>query len=139
MDREKGMKNSLKLANRSKIAMLATNGEDGYPNIKALFKAKNEGLKKIWFSTNASSKRVKQLKTDNKVSVYFVNKLLFEGLMLVGDIEIHNDLETKKRFWQKGDKKYYPLGVEDPDYVILCFTAKWGNYYSLLKNTSFDI
>lgn len=139
MDREEGKKKSLQIANRARVAMLGTNGTDGYPNIKALLKAKNDGLNKFWFSTNASSKRVKQLQENNKACIYFANKILFKGLMLVGDIEICDDLETKKRFWKKGDKQYYPLGVEDPDYVILCFTARWGNYYSMLKNVSFDI
>lgn len=119
--------------------MLGTNGDDGYPNIKAMLKAKNDGLKKFWFSTNTSSKRVKQLKENNKACIYFANKILFKGLMLVGDIKICDDLETKQMFWSKSDKQYYPLGVEDPDYVILCFTASWGNFYSMLKNISFDV
>ena len=59
--------------------------------------------------------------------------------MLVGDVEIYNDIETKRRFWHKGDEKYYSLGIEDPDYTILCFTAKWGNYYNRLKNATFVI
>lgn len=139
MNQEEGKKNGLRLVNKSKIAMLGTNGEDGYPNIKALLKAKNEGLIKIWFSTNTSSKKVKQLRKNNKACLYFVNKIFFEGLMLVGDVEIHNDIETKKNFWHKGDEKYYPLGIEDPDYTILCFTSKWGNYYSWLKNVTFEL
>jgi general stress protein 26 len=139
MDKEEAKKKGLQLVKRSKVVMLGTNGEYGYPNIKALLKAENEGLYKIWFSTNTSSKRVEQIRKSNKACVYFVNKFLFKGLMLVGDVELYNDIETKRRFWQKGDKKYYPLGIEDPDYTVVCFTTKWGNYYSWQKNVTFEI
>ena len=64
---------ALDLANRSTIAMLGTNNESGYPNIKAMIKKENEGLKTIWFSTNTSSKRVSQIAKDPRTCVYFVD------------------------------------------------------------------
>jgi len=41
--------------------------------------------------------------------------------------------------WVEGAEIYYPLGVEDPDYSVLCFTARWGNYYEQLNNITFDL
>ena len=66
MNKQKAIRKSMKLAHRSKIAMLGSNGDDGFPHIKALIKAKNDGLEKIWFSTNTSSRRVQQLANNNK-------------------------------------------------------------------------
>ena len=32
-------------------------------------------------------------------------------------------------FWNDGDEKYYPLGVDDPDYCVIEFLADSGRYY----------
>jgi general stress protein 26 len=62
------LKESRALADHSPTCQLATNGDDGYPNIKTMNNMKallnmNPGdLKHIWFSTNTSSKRVAQLR-----------------------------------------------------------------------------
>jgi general stress protein 26 len=139
MQQEEAIKEALSLANRSSIAMLGTNGDDGYPNIKAMFKMENEDLKTIWFSTNTSSKRVTQLKRDSRACVYFVDSDQIKGLMLVGNAEVLQDIESKKRLWREGFEKYYPSGVTDPDYSVLRFTARWGNYYHALSNVTFKL
>ncbi|NLL41735.1 MAG: hypothetical protein GX251_00150 [Firmicutes bacterium] len=41
--------------------------------------------------------------------------------------------------WVDGCEKYYPKGVDDPDYTVMKFTATRGNYYHGLKNIDFDI
>jgi len=138
MDPQKIYQASLDLANRSKIAMLGSNAENGYPNIKAMIKCENEGLKNIWFSTNTSSRRVNQLLKDPRTCVYFVDFDNWEGLMLVGDIVILQDLESRQRLWHEGDEKYYPLGIADPEYTILRFTTSSCNYYHGLTNLTFE-
>jgi len=139
MKKEEVFERSLELADKSAIAMVGSNSDDGYPNIKAMLKIKNEGLKKIWFSTNISSKRVAQFRKDPKACVYFVDPLQFKGLMLVGEVEIHQDIKSRRLFWRQGFEVYYPLGINDPDYCVLCFTAKWGNYYHKLEKTTFQV
>jgi general stress protein 26 len=139
MQKEEAIREALALANRSGIAMLGTNGDKGYPNIKAMIKMENEGLNRIWFSTNTSSKRVSQLLRNSKTCVYFVDLEQWMGLMLVGDVEVLQDIESKQRLWREGFEKYYPLGVTDPDYCVLRFTAQWGNYYHALVNVTFDL
>ena len=139
MQKEEALKEALTLVGRSDIAMLGTNGDDGYPNIKAMIKAENEGLNRIWLSTNTSSRRVSQLGRNAKTCVYFVDFEQWKGLMLVGDIEVLQDMESRQRLWHEGDEKYYPLGVNDPDYSVLRFTARWGNYYHGLANATFEL
>jgi general stress protein 26 len=139
MDKQEAMAEGLQLIERSSICLLGTNGEDGFPNIKAMMNAKHEGLNKIWFSTNTSSRRVQQLKKDNRACVYYVDDKDFKGLMLTGTIGILQDLKSRQMLWNDGDERYYPLGVEDPDYSVLCFTAHKGNYYHKLKNITFEI
>lgn len=139
MDKQDAIAQGLRLVEKSKIAMLGTNGEGGFPNIKAMLKLQHEGLSEFWFSTNTSSKRVQQLKQDNRACIYFVDEKNFEGLMLVGIVEILQDIESKRMLWFKGCEIYYPLGVEDPDYSVLHFKAEQGNYYHGLNNITFDL
>jgi general stress protein 26 len=139
MDKQEAMGEGLEIIERSKICLLGTNGEDGFPNIKAVMNAKHEGINKIWFSTNTSSRRVQQLKKDNRACVYYVDEKNFKGLMLTGTIQILQDLKSRQMLWNDGDERYYPLGVEDPDYTVLRFTAYKGNYYHKLENITFEI
>jgi general stress protein 26 len=139
MSEREAISQGLELVNTSKICFLGTNAPGGFPNIKAMLNLKHEGLKRIWFSTNTSSKRVQQLKKDKRACVYYVDEKNFKGLMLVGTVDILQDIKSRKMLWSKGAEVYYPLGVNDPDYTVLRFTAKRGNYYHGLGNISFNI
>ncbi|GKX66455.1 pyridoxamine 5'-phosphate oxidase family protein [Inconstantimicrobium mannanitabidum] len=139
MDNQNIIKKSLELVNSCKFAMVGSNGANGFPNIKSMIKIETEGLKKVWFSTNTSSKRVSQFRENPKACVYFTDQEKWTGLMLIGNVEVIEEPKIKERFWSDGCEIYYPLGVTDPDYCILCFTAKSGNYYESLSNTTFEI
>ncbi len=139
MTEEAAIQKSLELADRAEIAMLGTNGDGGYPNVKAMLKMENEGLKVIWFSTNTSSKRVAQLNRNKKACVYFTDMKTCEGLMLLGEMEILRDKESRQHIWREGFERYYPKGVNDPDYTVLRFTSCSCNYYHGLQNVTFEV
>ncbi len=139
MDKDYAVQKGLELIKNSKIAMIGTVDDDGYPNIKAMVNLVSEGMDTIWFSTNTSSKRVPQIKKNKKASVYFVDQDSFMGLMLIGEMEVVRDEASRKKLWFEGSERYYPLGISDPDYCVLRFTARKGNYYQGLQNISFDI
>lgn len=139
MDRVFAMEKSEELIEKSKIAMLGTIDEHGNPNIKAMLNLKTEGLKRIWFSTNTSSKRVAQLIENNKACVYYVDEQNFMGLMLVGRAEVLQDEHSRRKLWFDGCEKYYSQGINDPDYSVLCFTTESANFYHGLANINFVI
>ena len=74
-----------------------------------------------------------------KASIYFYHRgrFKYEGVMLIGTMEVLQDDEIKKEIWHTGDTLYYRQGVTDPDYCVLKFTAIKGRYYSDLKTESF--
>jgi general stress protein 26 len=139
MTKDEAIRAALELADKAEIVMLGTNGDNGYPNIKGMIKRENEGLKTVWFSTNTSSKRVLQVMKNPRTCVYFIDFEQWKGLMLVGTMEKLQDPESKKRLWADSDIRYYPEGVNDPDYTVMRFTTQWGNYYHKLSNITFDI
>ncbi len=130
---------SKKLAARSQVVLLGSNGTDGYPNIKAMLVTEIDGLKKFWITTNKSAKRSTIIAHDPRSCLYFLDPQGFEGLMLVGEIVFHDDHATKQRMWRDGFDTYYPQGIDDPDYTVIEFTAKYANYYHGLQNYTFDV
>lgn len=139
MDINGAVQESLALIKKSKIALLGTQSEDGFPYIKAMMNLKSDGLKKIWFSTNTASRRVSQIVKNPKASVYYYDPEKFKGLLLTGTIAVVRDEASRKELWFDGCEQYYPLGIDDPDYSVLIFTAQKGNFYHELENIDFTI
>ena len=114
--------------------------EEGFPNTKAMYAPrKREGIREFYFSTNTSSLRVMQFKENPKACIYFCDKRFFRGVMLKGIVEVLENSDSKEMIWQPGDTMYYPLGVTDPDYCVLKFTAQEGRYYSNFKSETFQV
>jgi general stress protein 26 len=59
--------------------------------------------------------------------------------MLKGKMEVRQDQQTRDRIWRDGDEMYYPLGVTDPDYCVLKFTADNGRMYETFKSYDFKV
>jgi general stress protein 26 len=129
----------IKLRKKSKFAYVGSVNEEGFPQTKCMFIIKGDSVHIHYFSTNTSSKRVQQFLKNPKASVYYCNETFFKGALFTGIMEVIDDIEIKKRFWNKGDEQYYPQGVTDPDYCILKFTAETVNYYHNLSNNIFSI
>jgi len=123
------------------VAFIASVDEDGFPNMKAMLVPRKIDGEDFYFTTNTSSMRVAQYKNNEKASIYFFNKgrFKYEGVMLIGEMKVLTDAETKKEIWRTGDKMFYRGGVTDPDYCVLKFTAKKGRYYCDLKTEGFDM
>ncbi len=126
---------------KQKTAFLGSVDEDGFPNMKAMFAPRKIDGNCFYFSTNTSSMRVKQYRNNPKASVYFFNKgrFRYEGVMLIGTMEVLEDEKIKKEIWRTGDTMFYKQGVSDPDYCVLKFTAVKGRYYCDLKSKSFTV
>lgn len=139
MTNQEAFDHALALATRSNIALLGTVDDDGQPNIRAMIKMENQGLKEIWFTTNTSSRKIPQLKNNPKACVYFIDLDKWMGIMLTGTVDILQDTESRHRCWREGFEKYYPQGVHDPDYSVLRFTALNGQYYYNLKIANFEL
>ena len=124
---------------KQKTAFVASIDEDGFPNLKAMFAPRKIDGNQFYFTTNLSAMRTQQYLKNEKASIYFYNKgrFKYEGVVLVGTMEVLQDEESRKAIWSFGDEMYYPQGVNDPDYCVLRFTAVKGRHYCALKTRSF--
>ena len=135
------IKDLVKIIQLSECAQSATFGKDeteGFPEIRALLnlanpkkypKLKDKAISSdgetltIYFTTNTSSRKVRQLRQNNNVCLYFVLPKKFKGVSAIGTIEEVTDQAVKEEFWQFGWNIYYHKGPTDPDYTILKFTT----------------
>ena len=59
---------------RQKVSFVCSVDEDSYPNVKAMLKPRERhGLKEFYFSTNTSSLRVRQYRSNPKASIIRAN------------------------------------------------------------------
>ena len=131
----------IEFINRQNAALVASVDEDGFPNVKAMFVPRKIEGNSFYFTTSTSSMRTQQFLKNPKACIYFYNKgrFKYEGIMLVGTMEVLQDEAVKREIWRDGDTMYYKQGVTDPDYCVLKFTAAKGRRYCSLKSESFEL
>lgn len=129
-----------KMIDKIGVSIISSVDESGFPNTKAMLPPrKREGISSFYFTTNTSSMRVSQYRKNNNACIYFFDKRFFRGIMFLGKMEVLTDSKHKEMIWQNGDTLYYPLGVTDPDYCVLKFTAEKMRIYQNFKSETIDI
>lgn len=125
----------LEFISEQKTAFIASVDENGYPVVRAMLAPRKINGNEIYFSTNTSSKKIKQYTANNKACVYFYKRgrFKYQGASIIGEMEICTDQQTKDEIWRVGDKLFYKKGVTDPDYCVLKFTCKTAEYYCDFK------
>lgn len=124
-----------------KTAFIASVNEQGYPVIRAMLAPRKIEDGYVYFSTNTSSNKVKQYLANNKSCIYFYKrgKFKYQGVSVIGDMEVCTDQETKDEIWRFGDKLFYKKGVTDPDYCVLKFKCKTAEYYCDFKIETIEL
>jgi len=151
MDESEAKRLSLILMEISKVAYLTTIDTNGFPHTRAMTNLRNKHQKPhlirlfrnhqedylIIFSTNTSSTKVKHVREDPKVSVYYSYPEKWQGVMFGGEIEIVLDVELKRAIWEDGMERYYPGGYDDPDHTILQLRPRMAKGWDGQKFTTF--
>jgi general stress protein 26 len=128
------------LVEKSTRSFIGSVDDEGYPNMKVMLSPRERnGIKEFFFTTNTHSMRVKQYQKNSKACIYFFDGRFYRAVMLKGKMEVLQDQSTKDRIWRDGDDQYYSLGVTDPDYCILHFTAESGRFFENLSSADFKV
>lgn len=114
---------------RARVCRFSYIDEEGSVAKAMLAPRERERVLTFWLSTSTSSNKTRCFRADGRAGAYFCNLLRFRGVSLAGRVEVLETPQVKKRLWRAGDRMYYPLGVDDPDYCVLQFTAERGRYY----------
>jgi general stress protein 26 len=128
------------LIDKQSTAYVSFITDNDYPSTRAMLAPrKREGIRVFYLTTNTSSRHAQVYKVRSKACLYVCDRRFFRGVVLEGEMEVLEDSDAKRMIWQDGDTIYYPLGVDDPDYCVLRFTAHKGRYYSQFKSEDFLI
>jgi len=128
------------LIDNQSVSFIGSIDAEGFPNMKAMLPPrKREGIRGFLFTTNTSSKRVAQYRSNPNACIYFYDKRFFRGVMLKGKMEVLTDAASKESIWRAGDEQYYSKGVTDEDYCVLRFTAHSGRFYSNFNSEDFIV
>ena len=117
------------LIDRSLFADLGYVGKDGKPAIRRVFCVWHRGIGGHLISTNTGSGHVQALLNRPDACLYFADSETFEGVCLTGRAVPTREEAHRKLLWNDGDEKYYPLGLDDPDYCVIEFAAERAEYY----------
>jgi len=153
MEVEEAKKLGLELIEISKAAYLTTMNLEGLPITRAMFNLRNkeqfpelseffqkqEGKFVIYISTNTSSNKIVHVKNNPAINVYFCDTDDFRGFMLGGNAEIIDDKELKHEIWLDWWTRYYPKGVDDPDYILIRLKPTEGRFYYKLNQVNFEL
>ncbi len=120
---------------KQKTAFLSSIDEEGYPMTRAMIAPRKIKGNDIYFTTNTSSKKVKQFINNNKACVYFYERgrFKYQGVTIKEIVEVCNDQKTKEENWRFVDTLFYKKGVTDPDYSVLKFKTIEIEYYCDFK------
>lgn len=119
-------------------AMLNLRNSSQYPKLIPLFKKHNNDFL-VYFTTNTSSEKIKQIKNNSNVSVYYSKPSEWRGLMLSGSIEIVTEQKIKNFIWQDNWTMYYPNGPNDDDYTILKLKPSILKLYHQLNSVTINM
>ena len=153
MELEEAKRLSLDLMKTSKAVYLTTIDSEGYPITRAMFNLRNEekfpeffgffnGLDnefEIYISTNTASSKTGHIKKNPKICVYYCDPEDFKGVMFGGEVEIIDDMNIKKNLWLDWWTRYYPKGLEDPDYTLFRLKPKVAHFYYRLQKLQFKL
>ena len=140
----------LALARRADFVFVSTL-HDGFPDTRVMFnllKLRADVLASgpaaldqpfaSWLGTNTSSQKVRHVRRDPKVCLYYTDTATFEGLSLQGTVSEVRDPALRAAVWMEGWEMYYPGGLDGGDFTVLHFSPERGRYYHGMKVLEFD-
>lgn len=103
-------------------SFLMTLDESGAANARLMQDFKPEADLTVWFGTSPRSRKVREIRRDNRVTVSF--QVLQENayVTLIGTAEFVDDAAERRRRWYKEWIAFFPAGPEGEDYVLIKFT-----------------
>jgi general stress protein 26 len=118
----------LKVTGGERVAAVATI-QEGKPAVRFMALIGLDDLTLIG-ATMKSSRKVEQIKKNPEVSLTIWSGKNFSDpyVMIQGKALVHEDLETKKKFWNPKMEVYFQK-PENPEYVVLKFVPQRIEYY----------
>lgn len=96
------------IINSTPICALITLDENGLPNIRTMDPFPVENNFVIWFGTNKLSRKVKEIRNNPNVTIYYTNTTNNDYVVITGKAEIIDDKNEKEKRWKSEWEEFYP-------------------------------
>jgi general stress protein 26 len=115
-------KRTLELVKECVVGDLATtDGKTPYQRQMMTIGTDDDGT--IYFSTFRGSRKVGQIEANAGVSILYStfkgDMMNWEAVTVAGTGKVTDEKALRERFWMPEFTRYYPGGVDDPNYVII--------------------
>lgn len=91
-----------------------------------------------YLGTNTSSRKVSQMREDDRVCLYYSDNEGYEGCMVRGRVREVTDPAIIAAVWTDDWNMYYHGGRDGGDFTLMAFVPVLVRYYHGLKVTAFD-
>ena len=88
----------------------------------------------LWFLSNASSSKNREIADDSRVQLFFSNKRNSEYLSIYGKASIVTDRDQAVRRWNPEAGHYFEGGIEDPELTLLKVQPVNAHYWDTKAN-----
>jgi general stress protein 26 len=111
------------IMNNAKTCALITLDKSGNARVRTMdpFPAKEDLI--VWFGTNLHSRKVEQIKGNNKVTLYYLDKDATGYVTIHGEATLINDDSIKREYWKKAWENFYPNYPKG--YTLIKVTPLW--------------
>ena len=120
LTKQKLIKAAKEIINSTGTCALITQDQKGNSRVRTMDPFPPENDLTIWFGTNPKSRKVTQIKNNNKVTLYYRDKDDSGYVTINGIATLINKQELKNKYWKNSWKSFYPNKKES--YLLIKVT-----------------
>jgi general stress protein 26 len=105
----------------AEYCFLITLGKSGEANARLVQPFEPEADMTIWIGTWSKSRKVREIRQNNQVTLAFHDKDDTAYVTLLGSAHIESDINKKRTYWREEWVAFTPHGPEGEDYIVIKF------------------
>lgn len=106
----------------SRYCALVTLDNSGHPQARTMDPFLPEEDMVVWMGTNKNSRKVRELRNDSRVTLYYEAPNGSGYLVIQGMAELIDDPEAKERYWKEEWDRFYP--DKESSYTLIKVTPE---------------
>ena len=111
------------IISKANTCALITLDENNIPMVRTMDPFQPETDFTIWFGTNSKSRKVKQIRNNRTVTLYYPEKNNSGYVVLHGEAQLIDDPKEKDNHWKPEWEAFYPDKSES--YLLIKVVPKW--------------
>jgi general stress protein 26 len=117
---------------------LVTLDASGHPQARLMDPFEPEGDLTVWMATNATTRKVGQLRKDARATLAYYDVDGIGYVTLMGVVQLVGDLEERSRRWKPDWRMFYPEGPTSQDFLLLEFVPSRIEIMSISRGVAAD-